>query len=302
MSLVSAVQIPYREARDGFWGEQTSTLNWCEEDYNITYYCAETINTVTNLAFIYLGIKGLRDVIRYSHSRAFIVAWLGYIVVGLGSMAFHATLWYSMQLADELPMIYSVCIMCFIAYSFQRPPAVQALVGAVMTAVAIIITVYYLYAKDPVFHQAAFGFLQLATTFRGFYVTEWKLRPLLKKRNPSRADEQMRETWNLALAGVVMFSTGFIIWLLDNAFCHHLTAAKNHILLPWSAVLEGHGWWHILTGLGAYHMILSRIWLNCSLQGDDFMLDWRPYRSIPRIIPRPGSPADLASKDTKKTK
>ncbi len=31
MSLVSALQIPYREARDGFWGEQTSTLNWCEE-------------------------------------------------------------------------------------------------------------------------------------------------------------------------------------------------------------------------------------------------------------------------------
>lgn len=31
MSLVSAFQIPYREAREGFWGEQTSTLNWCEE-------------------------------------------------------------------------------------------------------------------------------------------------------------------------------------------------------------------------------------------------------------------------------
>jgi hypothetical protein len=31
MELVSALQIPYRESRDGFWGEQTSTLNWCEE-------------------------------------------------------------------------------------------------------------------------------------------------------------------------------------------------------------------------------------------------------------------------------
>lgn len=28
---MSFLQIPYREARDGFWGEQTSTLNWCEE-------------------------------------------------------------------------------------------------------------------------------------------------------------------------------------------------------------------------------------------------------------------------------
>lgn len=31
MALASALQIPYRESREGFWGQQTSTLNWCEE-------------------------------------------------------------------------------------------------------------------------------------------------------------------------------------------------------------------------------------------------------------------------------
>lgn len=31
VTMASYFQIPYREARDGFWGEQTSTLNWCEE-------------------------------------------------------------------------------------------------------------------------------------------------------------------------------------------------------------------------------------------------------------------------------
>jgi hypothetical protein len=35
MSLVSALQIPYRESREGFWGKQTSTLNWCEEVSNL---------------------------------------------------------------------------------------------------------------------------------------------------------------------------------------------------------------------------------------------------------------------------
>lgn len=25
------MSIPYRVSREGFWGEQTSTLNWCEE-------------------------------------------------------------------------------------------------------------------------------------------------------------------------------------------------------------------------------------------------------------------------------
>lgn len=47
-----------------------------------------------------------------------------------------------------------------------------------------------------------------------------------------------------------MFLAGFFLWNLDNIFCKHLTSTKKQILLPWSVVLEGHGWWHILTGLG----------------------------------------------------
>jgi dihydroceramidase len=62
------------------------------QDYNITYYCAEVVNTFTNVVFIWLGYKGLRDVVAYSHSRIFILVFLGYMVVGLGSIAFHTTL------------------------------------------------------------------------------------------------------------------------------------------------------------------------------------------------------------------
>jgi dihydroceramidase len=53
-----------------------------------------------------------------------------------------------------------------------------------------------------------------------------------------------------------MFLAGFCLWNMDNIFCHHLTTSKQQILLPWSAVLEGHGWWHILTGLGKLVLIV----------------------------------------------
>lgn len=52
------------------------------------------------------------------------------------------------------------------------------------------------------------------------------------------------------LLGILMFLAGFVLWNVDNLFCHHLTASKKQMLLPWSLVLETHGWWHILTGLG----------------------------------------------------
>lgn len=66
-------------------------LTYCIVD-NITPYCAEFVNTVTNVIFIHLGIMGIRDCLRYGHDRVFIISYLGYIIVGLGSMLFHATL------------------------------------------------------------------------------------------------------------------------------------------------------------------------------------------------------------------
>ena len=58
----------------------------------MTYYCAELINTVTNLIFVYMGVKGIRNCLRYSPQPSLLLSYLGYLTVSLGSMAFHATL------------------------------------------------------------------------------------------------------------------------------------------------------------------------------------------------------------------
>ncbi|QLI74077.1 uncharacterized protein G6M90_00g110080 [Metarhizium brunneum] len=44
MSFFKDWSVPYPEAGHGFWGEQTSTLNFCEEDYVLSFYCAELCN------------------------------------------------------------------------------------------------------------------------------------------------------------------------------------------------------------------------------------------------------------------
>jgi len=71
----------------------------------------------------------------------FIIVFLGYIVVGLGSMAFHTTLKYEMQLADELPMIYTVCIMAYATFSYRRPLRIQILIAVGLVGLASFITV-----------------------------------------------------------------------------------------------------------------------------------------------------------------
>lgn len=56
--------------------------------------------------------------------------------------------------------------------------------------------------------------------------------------------------------GIGLFLTGFFLWNMDNIYCRYLKTARNHILLPWSIVLEGHGWWHLFTGLGKQNNLL----------------------------------------------
>ena len=62
------------------------------QDYYVTIYSAEIVNTLTNLLFMYLAYKGLTNCYRNGHDRVFSVAFVGYFVVGFGSFLFHTTL------------------------------------------------------------------------------------------------------------------------------------------------------------------------------------------------------------------
>ncbi|TGO57522.1 hypothetical protein BOTNAR_0199g00130 [Botryotinia narcissicola] len=61
-----------------------------------------------------------------------------------------------------------------------------------------------------------------------------------------------KQVKKLVTYGGVIFVSGFILWNIDNQFCESLTDTKHSLGMPWSFVLELHGWWHILTGIGAY--------------------------------------------------
>jgi dihydroceramidase len=62
------------------------------QDYYATIYSAEIVNATTNLMFVYLSYKGIRNCIRNGHDAVFLVSFLGYLIVGLGSFLFHSTL------------------------------------------------------------------------------------------------------------------------------------------------------------------------------------------------------------------
>lgn len=62
------------------------------QNYVVTTYAAEIINTLTNLMFMYLASKGIRNCLKHGHDTIFLIAFIGYVLVGIGSFFFHATL------------------------------------------------------------------------------------------------------------------------------------------------------------------------------------------------------------------
>ncbi|KAK8156081.1 alkaline ceramidase [Phyllosticta citrichinensis] len=291
---------PYPPAGDGYWSPVTSTLNWCEEDYYATIYSAEIVNTLTNVLFMYLAVKGITNCLANDHDRIFLVTFAGYLLVGTGSFLFHATLKYPMQLVDELSMIYTTCLMFYATFSYGKTRRYAVVLGLFLVALAAFITGYYHYLQDPAFHQNMYALLTAIVLFRSMYVMEVRLRPTLKAKQQQLDDssEKLRvdrrdlnilhTMWKMVAFGLGIFLGGFAVWTLDNEFCGNLRRWRRDIGLPWGLFLEGHGWWHLMTGTGAYFYIVWGIWLRHCLNDkqDDYELHWPNFFTMPLVVRR----------------
>jgi len=295
-----AFDYPPARPEKGFWAPVTSTINWCEEDYYATIYSAEIVNTLTNLLFIALGVKGIRNCLRYKHDHVFATAFLGYLLVGSGSFAFHSTLKYPMQLVDELSMIYTACLMCYATFSFSQSRLIRQVLGGGLLFLAVFITLYYHYLQDPVFHQNAFAILTAFVLLRSMYIMEVNIRPKkriyaesgvhsesLKQASDDQRDRMIiKEMWLMVVIGLSIFLGGFGIWGLDRVYCSKIRRWRHAIGLPWGILLEGHGWWHIMTGIGSYLYIVWAIWLRHCLNDrkEEYVLNWPSVFSLPEVI------------------
>ncbi|KAF7663044.1 hypothetical protein LDENG_00219960 [Lucifuga dentata] len=229
--------------RQGYWGRPTSTLDWCEENYTISFYIAEFWNTVSNLIMIIPPLCGAIHTLLRGLEFRYICSFLGLAAVGVGSWCFHMTLLYEMQLLDELPMIYSTCVFVYcLCECFKQEKTSSYFLILVLLIFSVTVTVVYLQWKEPVFHQVMYGVLVACLVIRSIYIVTW-VYPWLRA---------------LCYISIVIFMLGFLLWNIDNIFCDSLRATRQ-MLPPGVGVLtQFHAWWHIFTGLGSYlHILLS---------------------------------------------
>ncbi|CAD1812966.1 Ceramidase family protein [Candida parapsilosis] len=254
------------EQKNGYWGIPTSTIDWCEENYVVSTYIAEAINTTTNAFFMCLAVFAIYQAFHNHLEKRFMWTSAGFFLVGLGSWLFHMTLKYHFQLLDELPMIYTTCIPLWSIFSEFKTKRQSFFVGLSIFVSAATLTIIYLQIRNPTIHQTAYGAMNVLGIFKSTSLCS-------KYVHDPKVKRQMNM---MAVLGIGLFFFGYILWNMDIHLCDQVRSTRRDWGMPYGFVLEGHGWWHIFTGSGVYYCLIYEEYLRCFLTGTEkyFTLSW----------------------------
>ncbi|KAF8625202.1 hypothetical protein AX15_005507 [Amanita polypyramis BW_CC] len=266
----------------GFFGPVTATLDWCEANYQFSHYIAEMANSFSNLFTIALAACGYLEAQRQSLPQRYLVGYLGVALVGIGSFAFHATLLYEAQLADELPMIYVGSMGLWLIFDDRPGYDLKGTKRSILLLLAfdgLFTLSYYLY-RNPVYHQIVFASIVFIVTIRITYVLKYS------RMSSSIPTETRAISGKLFSIGAALFAFGFLIWNMDNIFCMSLTDVKRALGWPAAFLLEGHSWWHILTGAGTYYMFSGIQYVTLCLKDspEKYTVNYKYH--LPHIVRR----------------
>mmetsp|Transcript_54884 Transcript_54884/g.128853 ORF Transcript_54884/g.128853 Transcript_54884/m.128853 type:complete len:287 (+) Transcript_54884:50-910(+) len=221
----------------GFWGAKTASVNWCERDYAASYYIAELANSLTSLCLVATGVYGICAHVTLVERR-YLLAFFTFVVIGLGSFAFHATLLRSMQLLDELPMVWANTVFIYICRSMNDRRnscrIAEVIVLALLTLLATLAIATFDTENQNVF---------LLCYGSGVQYLVWSSYVFCQKSANTTA-------WLLFTTAMLCYSGGFLLWLIDRNFCHSVRPLYLHVF------------WHFGADLGTYAAVLLWIWIR----------------------------------------
>ncbi|KAL6927703.1 hypothetical protein ACO0SA_004326 [Hanseniaspora valbyensis] len=286
------------------WGQVTSTIDWCEENYVQSTFIAEFCNTLSNMSYIIVSIilyYRLNYKLNILETR-FKLTMGGLLLVGLGSAMFHMSLRYDCQLLDELPMIYITCIPC---YSVLCEPLcyykkkISKKINKNNTAdndneedgLDEERQLLLPFGRDnkPLTISKEFensviislSLLSLIITFSYiFYITDpifheicYGILNIIIVYISTKLTvlyihdpKVKRNLIKSSFVGICLFLFGFVLWGLDRQYCGSLIHIRREYLkLPLGNVLELHAYWHLFTGIGLYYILTYLIFLRINL-------------------------------------
>ncbi|KAF9921499.1 Alkaline ceramidase 3 [Linnemannia zychae] len=250
----------------GYWGPPTSS-DWCENNYDISYFVAEFFNSLSSIAMILVGLVGMY--LHASFEKRFLFTFGSIAIIGLGSIAFHGTLLFPLQMLDEVPMIYSVLSMaycCIENRSYRRYgtwfPVSIAIYGLLVTVVLCFAGPHDLMLAFVVF-QSSFAFMVLVVMSH------------IVKIYGDLQEESIKKMWRSA--GTIAL-VSYLFWNIDFRMCDVMQNLPFGLVNP-----QLHAFWHLGASVSSYLVTLLVCYNRAENLGRDPMIEWK-WNSVPYVI------------------
>jgi len=235
----------------GFWGTPTASVDWCEQNYAHVSYVCELFNTISSLSMLLVGLCGALWHRRVLEKR-FALVFSSVALVGVGSVAFHGTLIFELQMLDELPMLYTAALLVYILLENERERRFGVWFPAALAGYAVFATCGAAFMRGQA-QFLSFHVSFAALEFYGLYRT-W----LIHRRSRDRTQRR------LFRAGISLYVAALVLWFVDLRFCDTLVNVTLNLGVPNPQL---HAWWHVLVSMGLYVLILVIAFDRCRVLG-----------------------------------
>lgn len=194
---------------------RSATVDWCEPNYQWHQGVAEMGNALSSIALVVSAL-----VVQVTP-----VSMLCRLMIGVGSILFHATLTYYAQLLDELSMVVYVAYITSILYPTRR----------YLIATATVIYTIWSVVLPPSATSWQFYVFQV------FFVTMTVTSLLSCIWQSRRSCYSATSRSNLRLM-CIFLGSGYIAWHADNLLC----STYGHFYL--------HSLWHVLSSISLVYL------------------------------------------------
>lgn len=202
--------------------------------------------------------------------------------------------------ADELSMHVAIATVLLQVYTFREPLAIQRRNTAIILGIIIPFVIYHCLTDEFILHVVLFFGMSITVARRIRQIIGLRIKEQIQR-------DKLRSLVTFATASSLL---AFVIWNVDNLFCPTLTRWKHQIGWPWAILLEGmllvlshthtlslswllrlilltgHGYWHLLTAMGAYTFMALVEFLTSPEGSPELGFAWPAKATLADIFPK----------------
>jgi dihydroceramidase len=234
-----------------YWEPHTSSIDFCETNYQHSDFVVELHNTWSSILGISLfGIVGLVYGNPTKELR-FTINYSILVVIGVGSAFLHGTLHWAFQSSDELPMLYLMASYIYIILELEgggpqqqrggkgRTTLLYPKLPSILMMVLLGITIVYYTFQDL---YLVFVVSYISSLFIHFSMIGSKFY----KGHEHTKHPITRDVFKLSILSYVIVASP--IWVLDMLCCQFCL----DYIASYMVGITPHVVWHFTAGYGAY--------------------------------------------------